>query len=415
MSFINTNDLCTGCNKCIRNCPVFPSNRAVESGKVDVAADACIDCGACIDACSHKARVYTDDTEKFFEDLNRGTKITVIIAPAFIANYPQQYKKILGYIKKLGVSHIYSVSFGADICTWGYLKYIEKTGKKGMISSPCPAIVSYIERYKTELIDSLMPVYSPVMCMAKYLRKYQGSRDKIAFLSPCIAKKSEINDANCENLISYNVTFNNFMEHIGDAYKSADEYNDELEYGLGSLYPMPGGLKENVKWFLGDDASVRQVEGEHEAYRFLEGYRPNMNGPVMVDILNCGSGCLFGTGTQSGIDEQRIYDEISKQRKIAKREVKRSIFKGGKISSWTKNAEPSERYNALCEQFKELELNDFIRKYTNKKIQMKTPSAAQQSEIFKDMNKTTAEDQCIDCGCCGFDSCRDMVKAIYNT
>ena len=43
--------------------------------------------------------------------------------PAFIANYPAQYKRILGYLKELGVSHIYSVSFGADICTWGYLKY----------------------------------------------------------------------------------------------------------------------------------------------------------------------------------------------------------------------------------------------------------------------------------------------------
>ena len=73
------------------------------------------------------------------------------------------------------------------------MKYLEKTGKKGMISSPCPAIVSYVEKYRTELIDALIPVYSPVMCMAKYLRKYEGNRDKIAFLSPCIAKKSELN------------------------------------------------------------------------------------------------------------------------------------------------------------------------------------------------------------------------------
>lgn len=50
--------------------------------------------------------------------------------PAFIANYPAQYKRILGYLKELGVSHIYSVSFGADICTWGYLKYFEKTWKE---------------------------------------------------------------------------------------------------------------------------------------------------------------------------------------------------------------------------------------------------------------------------------------------
>lgn len=328
MSFINTNELCTGCNKCIRNCPVFPSNSAVENDKVNVVLDACIDCGECIDVCTHNAREYTDDTKEFFDAVKNGQKITVVIAPAFIANYPAQYKRILGYLKELGVSHIYSVSFGADICTWGYLKYFEKTGKKGMISSPCPAVVSYIEKYRKELIEYMMPVYSPVMCMAKYLKKYEHITEKIAFLSPCIAKKSEINDKNCEQLISYNVTFNNFMDYIGDAYKTAREYNDELAYGLGSMYPMPGGLKENVKWFLGEDVSVRQVEGEHEAYRFLDEYKPSSDSPIMIDV--------------------------------------------------------------------------------------NTPSAAQQNEIFRDMNKITSEQQCIDCGCCGYDSCKEMVKAIYN-
>ena len=387
MSFINTNELCTGCNKCIRNCPVFPSNSAVENDKVNVVLDACIDCGECIDVCTHNAREYTDDTKEFFDAVKNGQKITVVIAPAFIANYPAQYKRILGYLKELGVSHIYSVSFGADICTWGYLKYFEKTGKKGMISSPCPAVVNYIEKYRKELIEYMMPVYSPVMCMAKYLKKYEHITEKIAFLSPCIAKKSEINDKNCEQLISYNVTFNNFMDYIGDAYKTAREYNDELAYGLGSMYPMPGGLKENVKWFLGEDVSVRQVEGEHEAYRFLDEYKPSSDSPIMIDILNCANGCLFGTGTQSGIDGQKVYAEMSRQRKIAKKEAKKSRFKVQKISSWTENASPQERYKALCRQFENLSLNDFVRNYTDRKIDVNTPSAAQQNEIFRDMNK----------------------------
>ena len=78
----------------------------------------------------------------------------------------------------------------------------------------------------------MMPVYSPVMCMAKYLKKYEHITEKIAFLSPCIAKKSEINDKNCEQLISYNVTFNNFMDYIGDAYKTAREYMTNLHMVL---------------------------------------------------------------------------------------------------------------------------------------------------------------------------------------
>lgn len=283
-----------------------------------------------------------------------------------------------------------------------------------MISSPCPAIVSYIEKYRTDLLDSLVPVYSPVMCMAKYLKKYMGNHDKIAFLSPCIAKRTEINDKNCEQLISYNVTFKKFMEHIGNDYKKADEYMDELEFGLGSLYPMPGGLKENVKWFLGDEVSVRQVEGEHEAYRFLQSYRKTQASPVMIDILNCAKGCLFGTGTQEGIAEQKVYNEISKQRKKAEKEATKSRFKMKKTASWTKNATPAERYEALCRQFEKLDYNDFVRKYTADAKDVNEPSQAEENRIFTEMNKDSSESRCIDCGCCGYDTCKDMVKAIYN-
>lgn len=122
MELVYTNDSCTGCNKCVRSCPVLTANIATEAGKVMVDSDKCIACGACFDACPHQARDFYDDTEKFFADLASGKKISVILAPAFLANYPGEYQKVLGYLKKKGVNHICSVSFGADITTWGVLK-----------------------------------------------------------------------------------------------------------------------------------------------------------------------------------------------------------------------------------------------------------------------------------------------------
>ena len=83
----------------------------------------------------------------------------------------KEYKKIYGYLKTIGVQHIYPVSFGADITTWTYIKYIKNTGKTGMISQPCPAIVNYIEMYRPELIKLLMPLQSPMMDEAIYLKK----------------------------------------------------------------------------------------------------------------------------------------------------------------------------------------------------------------------------------------------------
>ncbi len=36
MELIYTNDLCTGCNKCVRGCPVLTANIATQEGYVTV-------------------------------------------------------------------------------------------------------------------------------------------------------------------------------------------------------------------------------------------------------------------------------------------------------------------------------------------------------------------------------------------
>ena len=46
MELIYTNDLCTGCNKCVRGCPVLTANIATQEGYVTVDPDKCIACGA---------------------------------------------------------------------------------------------------------------------------------------------------------------------------------------------------------------------------------------------------------------------------------------------------------------------------------------------------------------------------------
>jgi len=187
-----TNDNCIGCNKCISVCSCVGACRSSEAegrNRIDVDGSKCVACGACFDVCEHSAREFIDDTEEFFNALKKGERISLLLAPAFKANYPGEYEKVLGGLKGLGVNRIISVSFGADITTWGYLNYIQKHNFTGGISQPCPAVVGYIERYIPELIPKLFPVQSPMMCAAIYARKVMGITDKLAFISPCIAKQ----------------------------------------------------------------------------------------------------------------------------------------------------------------------------------------------------------------------------------
>lgn len=413
---IFTNDDCVVCNKCISVCPVMGANRVVklENGhtRIDVDSNSCISCGACFDACLHNARSYRDDTEKFFEDLKKGTKISLLLAPAFMANYPNEYGKYLGILKNAGVNRIISVSFGADITTWGYINYIAKNKFEGGISQPCPAVVGYIEKFIPELLPKLMPIHSPMMCAAIYMKKYMNLNDKLAFISPCIAKKNEIDDPNCNGYISYNVTFDHLIQYIKKHHLQGNIIaKDEIEYGLGSVYPMPGGLKENVQWFLGDDVYVRQVEGEKHMYEYLHKYLEQINSkkelPFMVDALNCSQGCLYGTA----IEKEKSYNDdiLTNLQKIRSNSIK-------KKGTWGKNLTPKKRLAALNTQFKHLRLEDFIRHYTDcsKKTILKKPSSEELQIIFKDMNKITHEQQSINCSACGYDTCKLMAEAIHN-
>ena len=415
-ALVYTNENCVGCNKCISACPVLTANHAVEeNGKNKIVVDGkqCVSCGACFDVCAHGARSFNDDTERFFEDLKKGEKISLLLAPAFLANYPREYATVLGGLKKLGVNRIISISFGADITTWGYVKYITEHNFTGAISQPCPAVVGYIEKYIPELIPSLMPIHSPMMCGAVYVKKYMKVADKLAFISPCIAKKNEIDDPNCGGYVSYNVTFDHLMQYVRANGISGPAVTDEIEYGLGSIYPMPGGLKENVYWFCGEDIFIRQIEGEKHAYEFLEDYKKRVLGkkelPFMVDALNCAKGCIYGPGVEeSKVHSDDTLYELHKIREASK--------KSDRSHAFSRSLTPKQRLAKLNKQFKDLDINDFIRHYSDKSsgLKVKQPSQSEINEIFVSMEKHTEIERAINCSACGYDTCRDMATAIHN-
>ena len=416
MALIFTNEKCIGCNKCIHACSCIGANVfVVREGhnRIEVDAERCIACGACFDVCEHNARDFEDDTEQFFNDLRKGNKISILVAPALKANYPDRYQNILGALKKMGVNRIINVSFGADITTWGYLNYIKEYNFKGGISQPCPAVVGYIERYLPKLIPKLFPVQSPLMCAAIYAKKYMGIMDKLAFIGPCVAKKMEIDDPNNEHYVSYNITFQHLMDYFKKHNIRGDVCTDEIEYGLGSIYPLPGGLKENVQWFLGDDILVRQIEGEKRMYHYLEQNKDaianNRTKYLFVDALNCESGCIYGTG----IESSKAKDDNNFNHLF---EIKMESKKSGIKSAWSKKLTPAQRFKRLNKQFSKLNLNDFIRKYTDhsNKCQYKIPNHTELNRIFLEMGKVKEEERKINCSCCGYENCYDMAVAIYN-
>lgn len=402
---------CQGCNKCIRICPVFQANAAYEIAakvKVKINEESCIRCGKCIDVCDHNARAYCDDTERFFNDLSKGEKISVLVAPAIRVNF-EKYKKLFSFLKAKGVNLFYDVSFGADITTWGYLRAIKQNNLKTIIAQPCPVVVNYIEKYKPNLINKLSPIHSPMMCTAIYLRKYQNISDKLAFLSPCIAKIDEINSHDTNRYIEYNVTFKKLNDYMERENIRLEEYDDKdfdnMDCSLGALFSRPGGLRENIEAFR-TGSWIKQVEGPDVAYDYLDCYeeriKQNKELPLVVDILNCSHGCNIGTGTCGNLS----YDDIEYMFNRIKED---KLKDHGKILR-------KNYINKLEKYFdKNLKVNDFIREYNNPEVSLiKEPTKDEYDVIFNKLHKKTEESRSLNCSACGYDTCKEMCKAILN-
>ncbi len=407
---IFTNDNCTGCNRCISACTVPEANIAVmEHGKNKIYIDSkqCINCAMCINACPHDARDFKDDTTLFLDHLKQGKEISILVAPAIRSNF-SEYKKLLGQLRALGVTNIYDTSFGADICTWAYLKYITENKASGLVSQPCPAVVNYIEKHNPDMLPLLAPLHSPAMCCAIYMKKYMNISGEYAFISPCISKKDEFSDPNTGNLVQYNVTFQKLEDELkrrGINYRRSQPAEfDNQKHGLGALYPMPGGLKTNVLDVV-PDAWVYQVEGQPEAKHFVDSYAktaPSQR-PLLVDILNCPQGCNMGTGALCSDSDGM---QASKAMHDAQQEVlaTQSLKHHGKKSKPKKTTTKDYR-DALI-------LSDFMRKYSNKLVTPIVVSPSELEHAYNELYKHTQAERTVDCCSCGYNTCKEMATAI---
>ena len=411
MRLIDTiEEKCTGCNKCIRSCPVEGANISViKNGKqiVHVNTDRCIECGKCIEVCEHEARVYYDDTEEFFNQIKSKGDITLVVAPAIKVNIPN-YKKLFGYFKSIGIKLIYDVSFGADITTWGYLKYMKENPGKSIISQPCPVVVKYIEKYQDSLIKYLAPIHSPAICTAIYLKKYKHLKGNIAMLSPCIAKSEEVRDVNTGEYIKYNITFKKIQEYLEKNHIDINKYNevdfDNMETFLGDIYSIPGGLRENVL-VRRKDIKINQVEGQYEFINYIKELvikdKNNEEIPDLIDILNCPNGCNLGSANCSKYNKYEIED-IFNNLKYEKLKV---------VGKFKKN-KASEVDGAFD---KKLNINDFIRRYRKQeRPHLKVPTSEDYNRIYIDMLKESDAEKTLNCSACGYSSCEKMAKMIYN-
>ena len=405
---------CVNCQRCIAVCPVKMCNNG-SGDYVDFDEKLCIGCGSCIGACTHGARKGIDDSELFFDSLKKGEKIVAIVAPAAIVSFRGKDLELNGFLKSLGVEAVFDVSFGAELTTKSYVEYIKNKNPDCVISQPCPALVSFIETYRPELIKYLAPADSPMLHCAKMIKefytKYTGY--KIAAISPCYAKRREFDET---GICDYNVTMRSIQSYMEekniriDSFPKVEYENPAAERGV--LYSTPGGLMRTAERFVPSiSEKTRKIEGNPKVFHYLAKFsEANKNKKpcfTLIDCLNCENGCNEGAGTTNKgmhLDEMESFVEN-------RMHDRRSYWeqKGHSKKSALK------KLNKAIDEFWKPGLYD--RTYVDRSAyfhqKIKEPSQEEIQKIYRDMYKKTKAD-ILNCGACGYEDCEQMAVAIYN-
>jgi iron only hydrogenase large subunit-like protein len=404
-------DKCVNCHMCIAVCPV---KYCIDGSgdKVSINDDLCIGCGSCVKACTHSARSIMDDTQEFLSALSRGEKIVAVVAPAIASSFPGQYRNFLGWLKSIGVIACYDVSFGAELTVKSYLNHITENHPAMVIAQPCPALVSYIEIYRPELLPYLAPADSPMLHTIKMIHDYYpGHKDsKVLIVSPCAAKKREFVETGIGN---YNVTMKSFREILDQRKINlanqpvADFDNPPAERAV--LFSTPGGLlRTAIREVPGIQSMARKIEGPELVYHYLDSLPTSLAkgiSPLLVDCLNCEHGCNGGPGT---LNQDKSPDEIEypvEQRSLESQK----LYSARKVSDRT----AARKLKKVLARFWKPGLYD--RAYINRSAnyRLAKPGDSQFKEIYRGLLKLTLEDH-LNCAGCGYKSCEGMAIAIHN-
>ncbi len=385
-------DRCKRCYSCIRECPAKAIK--VINGQAAVIQERCIACGHCVKVCSQNAKQIIDYSEKVLAEVLLNPESVAIVAPSFAASFPDDYSKVPTALRKLGFAKVVETAFGADLISDNYLHALDSESSGTVISSACPAVVNYIEKYHEGLIYSIAKVVSPMIALGRYLKEESDGEAKIVFIGPCIAKKSEFTDEEVSGVIDAVLTFSEIKNMmlkngiiIGELEES--EFDPPHAY-MGKAYPLAGGLLKTAN-ISGDilEKEILVVEGKKNATEIIDGLAANKIKAKFVDILFC-EGCISGPAIDSNLNyyarREKVINFIEK-----------------KIHSTDKQIWKSNLYNS-----RKL---DFKRSYKNKSQRRPYPTEEKIKEILAQTNKLEAKDE-LNCGACGYSTCRDYAVAV---
>lgn len=385
---------CRRCYNCVRSCPAKAIR--VQGGQACVIEERCVGCGNCLRACAQNAKQVQPAIPQVESLLAEPSPTVALLAPSYPAAYAEvPAGKVVAACRALGFAHVMEVGFGAEMVAREYAKLLGAAPDRPVISTPCPALVSYVEKYMPELVPNLAPIVSPMVALGRAVKQRYLPGANVVFIGPCVAKKMEVRDPAVADAVDAALTF----RELGDLLNQRGIDLRTLESStadaplphFGAAFPLGGGLLKAaaIQADLLDDA-ITVIEGPNTCLNALRELQAGGFPARFLDALLC-KGCIAGpafSGVLSPFTRKAL------------------------VTAHVRWLESHPGARAMEDALAEVADIDLSREFVAHALKVSLPTATELRDILSLTNKLGPEDE-LNCGACGYPTCREKAIAVH--
>ncbi len=369
---------CKNCYKCIRHCPVksirFSGNQA------HIIGNECILCGHCFVVCPQNAKQIVDETEKVQVLLQGEDPVIVSLAPSFIANYPETgIDSMRTALKKLGFYDVEETALGATMVKREYDRILHEEDRDIVISSCCHSVNLLIQKYFPGCLRYLADVVSPMQAHCKDIkRRYPGA--KTVFIGPCVAKKDEAE--HYKGIVDATLTFEELTAWLKEKDITLERQQDRTDKSLARFFPTTGGILKTMAWDT-DKYTSLAIDGVENCIAALKDIEEGRIHNCFIEMSACIGSCIGGP-----VMEKHRHNPVSDYAAVARYTGKQDFD---------------------VDQPEEAEMKKMFEFITQRSAK---PSDTEITQILRQMGKFKPSQE-LNCGSCGYNTCREKAIAIY--
>ncbi len=369
---------CKNCYKCIRHCPV--KSIRFSAGQAHIIDDECILCGTCFVVCPQDAKEIVDDTEKVRVLLGSGDPVVMSLAPSFIANYEGVGIEAMREAAcKLGFHDVEETAIGATMVKREYDRMLKEEHRDIVISSCCHSINLLVRKYFPEQLPYLADVVSPMVAHCMDIKR-RIPNAKTVFVGPCVAKKDEAGlygDA-----VDAALTFEELTAWFEEEGIEPRREVVACDQSLARFFPTTGGI---LKTMARDapDYTYMALDGVENCIAALEDIARGKIHKCFIEMSACAGSCVGGP-------------VMEKHHRSPVRDYMAVAGFAGREDFAVAQPNVAE----MKQEFSPLDRAE------------RTPSEYEVMQILREMGKYKPSDE-LNCGSCGYDTCREKAAAIY--